>query len=144
MRLSEVYRNTASAFMLIGACALGLFWLGGWAVATFMNHYYGFCYDPLRCCIPFGQVRLPFWPVASLLVLILHGVFVFRYSSLRASLGVPQRWWEGGRAGGYDAQLDNPFVRVIAKDCVVVGSLLIFFLVLSSCRQWFGWCWWGC
>ena len=143
MRMSDVYRNSATAFILIGVSALAVFWLAGWGIAAFMFHTYGFFDDPLRCCIPLGQVRLPFWPVASLLVLIMHGVFVFRYSSLSASLGAPQRWWEG-RSGGYDAQLENPFAKVIAKDCVVVGSLLILFLILCSCRQWFGWCWWGC
>ena len=143
MRLAGVYRNTSVALMGIGVAALLALWIGGWGIATFMEHTYGFYGDPIRCSIPLGHVRLPFWPIASLGVLIMHGVFMFRYSSLSASLGVPRQWWEG-RAGGYDAQLENPFARVIAKDFIVVGVLLGVFLILCSCHHWFNWCWWGC
>jgi hypothetical protein len=143
MRISDIYRNTATAFIGIGVAALLALWGGGWAIASFMNHAYGFYGPAIRCAIPIGHARLPFWPIASLTVLIMHGVFMFRYSSLSARLGVPRRWWEG-ITGGYDAQLENPFARVIAKDFIVVGLLLGSFLVLSSCRHWFGWYWWGC
>jgi hypothetical protein len=143
MRLAGVYRNTAGAFIGIGIAALLALWVGGWGIAAFMEHTYGFHGDPIRCSIPLGRARLPFWPIASLGVLIMHGVFMFRYSSLSASLGVPRQWWEG-RGGGYDAQLENPFARVIAKDFIVVGVLLGVFLFLCSCHHWFNWCWWGC
>lgn len=143
MRLAGVYRNTSAAFIGIGLAALLSLWIGGWAIAAFMEHTYGFYGDAIRCSIPLGHARLPFWPIASLGTLIMHGVFMFRYSSLSASLGVPRRWWEG-RAGGYDAQLENPFARVIAKDFIVVGILLITFLMLCSCHHWFSWRWWGC
>lgn len=143
MRMSDVYRNTSMALLLIGVAALVMLWVGGWIIAVFMEHTYEFDGDPIRCSIPFGDVRLPFWPIASLLTLIMHGSFMFRYCGLSARLSVPQRWWEGGRSGAYDASLDNPFARVIAKDFMVVGGLLIIFLALCSCQHWFRWCWWG-
>ncbi len=143
MQLANVYRSTAGAFLLIGCAALLALWLGGWGIVLFMRHAYGYGGDPIRCSIPIGHARLPFWPLASLAVMIMHGVFMFRYSALSAQVGVPRRWWEG-RTGSYDAQLENPFVRVIAKDFIVVGILLTSFLFLSSCHYWFGWAGWRC
>ncbi|MDA3923991.1 MAG: hypothetical protein PF904_04740 [Kiritimatiellae bacterium] len=143
MKFSTIYRNTAGAFIGIGLVSLLTLWLGGWSIAVFMRHAFEFYENPLRCSFPLGDIRFPFWPIASLFVLIMHGVFMFRYSSLSASLGVPQRWWEG-RSGGYDANFDNPFAKVIAKDFIVVSSLLVVFLLLCSFHNHFQWCWWGC
>ena len=144
MNLSGVYRNTSTAFIAIGMTALMVLWIGGWGIVTFMRHAYGYHVEGLRCAIPVGHARFPFWPLASLVVLILHGVFMYRYSSLIARLGVPRRWWEG-RLGSYDAQLENPFARVIAEDCVVVGITLIAFLLICTHGQhygWYGWRFW--
>jgi len=126
--------------MLIGVAALALYWFGGWAIVFFLNNY-GFsclCYDQaIRCCIPFGTARIPFWPVSSLFLLIVHGIFMFRFSRLSGSLGVPTRHF----GGSYDAELDNPFAKLVAKDLTVVGLLLMLFLILSSCNR-YGWfCW---
>jgi len=142
MRIEDFYKNTAFWFIMIGIGALGVFWIAGWAVASFMSSYYGFSYDALRCTIPLGNIRLPFWPMASLFVLIMHGVFVFRYSILSAGIGIPERI-NGNWRGGLDAHIENPFVKVIAKDCVVVGTLLVLFLILCSCCHWRGGYWWG-
>lgn len=144
MNLAGIYRNSSVAMILIGAVALVALWLGGWAIAVFMQCTFGFCSDALRCSIPVGHNGLPFWPIASLLVVVLHGFFMFRYSILGAQLGVPNTGRWNWRAGAYDAQLDNPFSRVIAKDFIVIGLLLIAFLVLCTCQQWYGWCWGGC
>ncbi len=129
MNIERVYRNSFSALILIGGAALLVFWLGGWAVTQFLQDTHYLRGSALRCGFQLGHTRVPFWPVASLVLMILHGFFMFRYSTLRARLGVPRRWWEG-RTGEYDAQLDNPFTQVLAKDLVVIGMLLIAYLIL--------------
>ncbi len=42
MRLAGIYRNSAGAFIGIGIAALLALWLGGWGIAAFMEHTYGF------------------------------------------------------------------------------------------------------
>ena len=143
MNVNTMYRSSALAMILIGIVAVLVLWLGGWGIACFMEANYGLALDPIRACIPFGHARIPFWPAASLVLFVMHGVFMFRYGEWSARLGVPSRLWDA-RSGAYDARVENPFANIIAKDFVVIGILLIIFLILCVCHHWFGWCWWGC
>jgi hypothetical protein len=123
--------------VVIALLALVGFWLGGWAISCFLERVFGFWCDPIRCCIPIGHGFLPFWPIASLIVLIMHGIYMFRYGLFGASLGVPGRLWNM-RGGEYGARLENPFAKIIAKDFIVIGCLLLVFVILMTCHG-FGW-----
>ena len=107
-------------------CAVALLLLGGWAMDLAYASRCGetfFCYR-LRCLADF-----PYWFGSVLLLMTIHGGYLFRLAILEGGVSTP---FGGGPWGEYRVSVPLNPLKMVAVDLVVIPAILFLSVI---CRQ---------
>ena len=130
MNIKSLYTKVLVEFIGIGTIAIVSLWLGGYILTTVLRSYDIYCYGPLSFCIEVSYKRIPYYPVASIVLLICHGIISIKHGDFMWNLKVPTSSHIMQR-GGYMATFRNPYVEIAARDAVIIGLLLLINLLYA-------------
>lgn len=75
----------------------------------------------------------PFWFLAGLALVVVNGLFYYRWAVIEGAVNAPKKWWwPFGETAHYGLNIPLPEIKLAALNLVLVPAVLFFYILLAA------------